>query len=813
MPPNKRPESFDSGTFSRSRSTSLSSDSQISRIGLLSPPPVNPEPVFVSSSAASEIVTSDQEYNAVGFVGDEEGIIANDSAVVTPAALSLLNGFLDHLLFNILAAAKSTKLSCIRPAVADVLKPRLAKEVVSAADDELSEYVGGPDADVEFHGNRKSDEVFDLIRSWKLTRLRCMVYTRLGDLEEDDEEEYIAKDSLGERDGVRRSFARRMNVTPATAIFLTSIIEYIGEQALVIAGEAARTRLSAKYNDDHDELTQSSPRQDNRLVVEDTDMEKLALNATLGRLWRTWRRRIRAPRLSRTLSRESLGSRVYRHTFDSGRKNSMADHPEPVPPSSPTTETQEQIEPVPMVPRIIENDAHEVEIPTSSADGDFEIVTMEAVVAHKVRPRSLMVFASSPKTATSSASSPIIAPAPQEPKSTTRHARSKSLPNDSYAPLNSSNEDQKDGRTSRSPSLEQKHLDTMYERDEPAESVEPEAGVSTPSPQLDSSQTETQDSNDQTMNGVHENQNHSAVQDAVVDPSRHVESIDVETSQLDHVRPSGSTPSDQKQQEAGAAEGHQADEEQTSEPLEEQPLHHQRPDSVEVPEPTQSQPVVNRDTVVPPKAETSVTTPAVSSARSAGDDATTDTSPQELAQVPERTRPPMAPRGISQKTELTSSAASNRDESEGSQRRPSWPKSSSPKVPHSHRQSTSAASVGTERAAVQRLSGRPSLSITSSSYSGSRRSDSFNSGREKRPITSGSPASPVREKLKGLIGRSQGDSTSLSMRTSSETSCVSVGSGDSADDKSALDRLIHSDETIHFTLTPKNMRDIEVSVQ
>lgn len=130
-------------TLSRSRSTSMSSDSQLSRIHLLSPPPVNPPPSFIASSAAAQIITTDQEFNTADFVTSEEDNGANASALVTPEALSALNGFLDHLLYNILATAKSTQLACIRPAIADVLKPRLAKEVVSAADDELHEYMGG----------------------------------------------------------------------------------------------------------------------------------------------------------------------------------------------------------------------------------------------------------------------------------------------------------------------------------------------------------------------------------------------------------------------------------------------------------------------------------------------------------------------------------------------------------------------------------------------------------------------------------------------------------------------------------------------
>ena len=186
----------------------------------MSPPSVHPSAAFISSSAASDIIDSDQEFNAADFVplNDESG--ASAAALVTPAALSLLNGFLDNLLFNILAASKSTQLACIRPAVSEVLKPRLASEVVDTADEELGEYMGEVQDDKnEFRGGQEPSGDFDLVRSWKLTRLRCMVYTRLGDMEEEDEDEYIAQDGLGESDGAPRRFSSHVdNVTPAAAI-------------------------------------------------------------------------------------------------------------------------------------------------------------------------------------------------------------------------------------------------------------------------------------------------------------------------------------------------------------------------------------------------------------------------------------------------------------------------------------------------------------------------------------------------------------------------------------------------------------------
>jgi hypothetical protein len=122
------------------------------------------------------------------------------------------------------------------------------------------------------------------------------------------------------------------------------------------------------------------------------------------------------------------------------------------------------------------------------------------------------------------------------------------------------------------------------------------------------------------------------------------------------------------------------------------------------------------------------------------------------------------------------------------------------------------ASPGAERAAVQRVT--PPISRRDSGASRTRRSESISSFRDKRPITTGSSASPVSSKLKGLVGWQTSDSDSRHpfMRSSSETNRGASRADDTIEDPSSLDDLINSDETIHFTLTPRNMREMEVCV-
>jgi hypothetical protein len=116
---------------------------------------------------------------------------------------------------------------------------------------------------------------------------------------------------------------------------------------------------------------------------------------------------------------------------------------------------------------------------------------------------------------------------------------------------------------------------------------------------------------------------------------------------------------------------------------------------------------------------------------------------------------------------------------------------------------------GAERAAVQRVAA-PSTPLESF-FPRSRRSGSINSARERRPLTAGSAASSVSHKLKGFISRHHGETDSLPpirLRSSSDVSRRS-SSYEPNDDKSGLDKLIRSNETIRYTLTPRNMREME----
>lgn len=306
-----RSPSVASPRLPRSRTHSISSDrpSTIGGHGLVSPPvSVSPEAAFIAASAASQIVTNDHDSHADSWY-DESGMLpAGETALVSFPALQLVNSFLDQLLFNFLQVSKATTLSALRPAVTEVLKPKLAKDAINNADEELREYLGGGDEDdyVQPHGADPGRD-WDLELVWKRTRLRCMVYSSLGDMEEEDEDLYMEQENL--EIGADEQISDV--ISPAVAIFLTSVLEYMGELTLTVAGQASYHRLRTAYEKELKEGTRSTSDIADRIVVEEGDMERVALDRTLGRLWRGWKKRIRAPAAmdigGRPFSRNSFG--------------------------------------------------------------------------------------------------------------------------------------------------------------------------------------------------------------------------------------------------------------------------------------------------------------------------------------------------------------------------------------------------------------------------------------------------------------------------------------------------------------------------
>lgn len=378
-----------------SRAPSFSSDrpSVAGSVTFQMPSSVRPAPAYIAASVASQTVTDHhKQHSETAYDSDNEdpaALLVN--ALFSEQALCLLNAFLDHLLFAFLSTARSPALTAIRPAITEVLKPRLAREAMATADEELQGLLAGED-DEEFPMDGKADNKWDVEKVWKRTRLRIMVYTRLGELEDEDEERYVQQErglSMDENDDDEAGL-----VSWASAIFLTSVVEYVAEQTLIVSGQAAFARIAAKMKKAAQTSQDGEDQPLERIVVEEFDVEKLALNSALGRLWRTWRKRVRTP--IKPLSPTSPGPR-YMSSFTSLHRRRIShdtvdeyEGVSEIPEHKPTeTEIAANI-PLP----ISDNDVAEIEVPGLARSFDeVESSGTETPIARPLRPSSFIMLA------------------------------------------------------------------------------------------------------------------------------------------------------------------------------------------------------------------------------------------------------------------------------------------------------------------------------------------------------------------------------------------------------------------------------------
>ncbi|WXC43675.1 hypothetical protein QX201_003419 [Fusarium graminearum] len=374
----------------RSRTQSFSSDrpSTIAHSLMLSPLSVSPTAAFIAASAASQIITNDHDSHADTWY-DQHGIEpANEPALVTIEALQLVNNFLDQLLFNFLSKSHATTLANLRPAVSEVLKPKLAKDAVNNADEELREYLGEGDEEdyVAPQGDKARD--WDLELVWKRTRLRCMVYSSLGDMEEEDEDLYMEQENLELGANEQASEV----ISPAVAIFLTSVLEYMGELTLTVAGQAAYHRLRTKCQKEINDGTRNPSDVADRIVVEEQDMERVALDRTLGRLWRGWKKRIRSPVID-------LNGRSFSRASDGHPRQDSVISDSPALSGAAARDVEEEpnaeVEPSQIALPMGDKDVDEIEVPGLtyySDDDDQEEEDEDTEETSGRRPKSLFIM-------------------------------------------------------------------------------------------------------------------------------------------------------------------------------------------------------------------------------------------------------------------------------------------------------------------------------------------------------------------------------------------------------------------------------------
>lgn len=798
----------------RTRSLSVSSDGIASKSNPMAPPPVEPPPAFVAPSPAAEVIRANLEQDE-SVAGD------GDNVAVTPSALALLNGFLDNLLFQFLATAKSTHLSALRPAIADVLKPRLAKEVVAAADDELGEYLAGGD-DEDFRGGQGPPTEFDLIRSWKLTRLRCMVYTRLGDMEEDEEDEYIARDGLDEAGGAPRRFGRHAGtVTPAGAIFLTAIIEYLAEHALVIAADNARNRQTFGRESSEAGASSEFPVQ---LTIEDADLEKLALNTTLGRLWRAWKKKVRGPILSQSHSKDASsrrGMRVRKDSVDAVDDTNLHDLTHDQQGEKHDTEPVSESLPV--------NDQDDNDIDNRQAVSVPEMQPLEATVAvaHKGRPKSMTVTNSGLPTPVSSSASESPENLSADDAKENRHTRTWSLPSRTHefeATPDTTLIDEDDPRKGDLSAKKPQSLGTMYETDErnvEATSAQPDVTEPHSSEHHEEQVDETQEPANKRESRQMPRKSRfieemSDLKEPTAVDQKGPQSPQVynyeggqviegrgtyevpKLSSLPAQRPKRKPSKPAMRKGSSSALGNESDTSSVGRP----------DDSSSTQEAATARSSLRSTSAQEAVGKTEDRQPTAASRQTPDHVSTSQPAQPQAVPVDGRSRHPMGGHvhGSSYYSDNVGRYQPAPDDSDTAHRARTPSRSAPQAAPgtSSARHSPAEHSPGVERAAVQRVI----VSPTSQQSVQSHRSESIS---ERRPVTAGSTTSSVSTKLKGLIGLhpSEGDSPSAHRPRKSSDTNRSFRS-DLADSRSDLDRLIESNETLRYTLTPRNMRNIEV---
>lgn len=376
---------------------------------LLLPMPLDvfPPPAYVAVSAASQIASDyhNAQLRDQYDLGDGSSSPFEDVAIFSEDGLSLINSFLDNVLYSILAVAKSSSINAIRPAVVDILRPKLAREAMAQAEQELQDLLAGDEEEdqneVFSYSDENGAEKWDINRVWRRTRLRLMVYTRLGEMEDEDEEHHVqqlgSEFSTGTSELTRTAQAGL--VSWSSAIFLTSVIEHVAEQALVAAGQTAFSRAHSKKRKSTGDGTAEAPTSSDgeRVTVAESDVEKIALNSTLGRLWRTWRKRARAPGSphSRHHSRSEFGSIAHSKSFDRGSVFSNDTHAhkfDDVPENEPSETDIAANIPLPMS----DNDVNEIEVPGLAREFDEEGTTgtRTPIEQPRKRPASVLLLGS-----------------------------------------------------------------------------------------------------------------------------------------------------------------------------------------------------------------------------------------------------------------------------------------------------------------------------------------------------------------------------------------------------------------------------------
>lgn len=254
---------------------------------------VRPTPDYISPVNASQIATESQ-YSSKGSVSEDEDPVDRYGRVaVAEGAVALTNSFLDKLLYDFLSTARSTSFLALKPAVADVLKKSLARDAIARAEGDVEDLLALQDSDDEderLHTPKESGK-WNLEFIWKRARLRVMMRSDKSDFDIDDDERYMQEEGLLQG----RRFSQTTVISLSAEIFLAGVLDFVAEQLLSLASSSAAMRTRRQgVNARADPGLQTMA----HVLVQEPDIEKAALNSSMERLWRNWRKSLRSRGLS-----------------------------------------------------------------------------------------------------------------------------------------------------------------------------------------------------------------------------------------------------------------------------------------------------------------------------------------------------------------------------------------------------------------------------------------------------------------------------------------------------------------------------------
>uniref|UniRef100_U9U381 Uncharacterized protein n=1 Tax=Rhizophagus irregularis (strain DAOM 181602 / DAOM 197198 / MUCL 43194) TaxID=747089 RepID=U9U381_RHIID len=148
---------------------------------------------------------------------------------ISSEALSAINNFLDEFLYFLIDSARSLDLIRIKDAISQVLPTSLGKNAIVEAELELKTYVESGNSD---HTKEKTIEInpFPLQKVFEQFRVKCQFFSTLGERGADDRDPDSVPD-LYASEGI--------HIAPSLAIYLTAVLEYVGEYILILVAKAS----------------------------------------------------------------------------------------------------------------------------------------------------------------------------------------------------------------------------------------------------------------------------------------------------------------------------------------------------------------------------------------------------------------------------------------------------------------------------------------------------------------------------------------------------------------------------------------------